>query len=60
MGRGVRDGAVVGSTDEKGNANEIGGAPFLPDHMAASILRSLGFADEADVVSEVHLSALFT
>jgi uncharacterized protein (DUF1501 family) len=58
MGRGVVDGAVVGSTSDDGSANDYGDGKLLPDHLAASLLRSLGFAKEAAAVSEVHLDAL--
>ncbi len=60
MGKGVRDNTVIGSTDNQGNASDYGSDKLLPDHLAASFLRKMGFASEADDLSEVHLNALFT
>ena len=60
MGKGVRDNTVIGSTDNQGNANDYGSDKLLPDHLAASFLRTMGFSAEADELSEVHLNALFT
>lgn len=60
MGRGVRDNTIVGSTGAEGEALDYGGKKLLPDHLAASILRHLGFTQEADAISGVHLGALFT
>jgi hypothetical protein len=60
MGNKVEDNVVIGSTDNQANAMDYNGAKLLPDHVAASILRALGFATEANVVSGVNLSDLFT
>ena len=67
MGNGVKDNSVVGRTDANGEA--LGwkdGAPvarspqtaLLPDHLIATILRKLGYADAAKAVSEVNLNDL--
>lgn len=58
FGRGVQDDAALDATDAGGNAvahAAAGGEQLLPDHLAASILRVMGFTAEADAVSEVHL-----
>ncbi len=60
LGRGVKDNTVVGSTDTAGNAVNYGSGKLLPDHLAATALRALGFAAEADKISGVNLTALFT
>lgn len=59
MGRGIADNTVVGATDTAGHAADYNGAKLLPDHLAASLLRLLGFDDEAAIVSGVQLNALF-
>lgn len=60
LGRGIKDDTVVGARDAQGAAADYAGRPMLPDYLAASIMRHLGFATEADALSEVHLDALFT
>lgn len=60
MGKGVRDNVIIGSTDEEGQAADYGAGKLLPDHLAASILRKLGYTAEAAELSGVHLNALFT
>lgn len=60
LGRGVNDDTIVGSTDTQGLAVDYNGKPLLPDHLAASLLRHLGFTAAGEALSEVHLNALFT
>ncbi len=69
MGKGIADNIVVGGTDDQAAARgwkDGGFAAFndetklLPDHLAASLMRLLGYYDEADKISEVHLSELFS
>lgn len=60
MGKGIQDNVVIGSTNDDGEAMDYGSGKLLPDHLAASMLRSMGFTTEADELSGVHLNALFT
>lgn len=63
FGRGVQDNAVFGSTDVNGNATDqaaVGGGKLLPEHVAATILRALGFTAEANKISGVNIDDLFT
>lgn len=58
MGQGVVDNTVVGATNEMGEASEVQGAKILPDHLIASLLRTLGYKEEGDAISEVQLGVL--
>ncbi len=58
LGRGVRNDVIVGATDAAGHATlcaAAGGGNLLPEHLAASLLRTMGFSAAADAISEVHL-----
>ncbi len=63
FGGGVSDNVRFGSTDAEGNAQNqaaVGGGKLLPEHVAATILRALGFSSEADKISGVNIDDLFT
>ncbi len=69
MGRGVKDGAVIGRTGDDHYAlgwNGSSGVPFsettqiLPDHLIATIAANVGNAAMANTISEVRLDGLFT
>jgi uncharacterized protein (DUF1501 family) len=67
MGRGVKDNTVFGTTDAQGfakdqtNTNTISSSSdanvFLPDHLAAAVLREFGFTDEADDLTTEDIRA---
>ena len=68
MGLGVMDGAVIGATDDGGNALGWDGArpvasngsnQLLPDHLIATILAGVGAAEQANTVSTVRINGLF-
>lgn len=68
MGKGIKDNIVIGATDDAAKPSgwsENKSVPFSqstqlkPDDVAASLLRHFGLQEEADKISEVHLSELF-
>ena len=69
MGAGIRDNTIVGSTGD--DAMPLGwvnaaAVPYTSEtelnsaHLNASVVRYLGYNDQADIISTTHLSELFT